>query len=150
MLSFSINVTLARCLPGFYFPTDADSSLSECRCSASDEDERYKHIPSCNRTTLQAFLQPHYWAGYIKNDSVLVIGKCPSGYCYSNGNNNLPLPTEASDTKLNELICSPNNREGVLCGRCKPGYYIYRNTKDYKCGKCSIKYGVALQILVTY
>ena len=150
VLSFSINATLSRCPPGFYPKETQNTSLSECRCSAYDKNEMYKHIPHCERTTLQALLQPQYRAGYIKNHSVLVTAKCPSGYCYSNGNNNLPLPTEANDTKLNELICSPNNREGVLCGRCKPGYYIYRNTKDYKCGKCSIKYGVALQILVTY
>ena len=152
VLSFSINVTLSRCPPGFYPKETQNPSLSKCRCSAYDKNERYKHIPHCERTTLQALLQPQYWAGYIpwKNNNILVTGKCPSGYCYSNGNNNLPLPTEANDTKLNELICSPNNREGVLCGRCKPGYHIYRNTKDYKCGKCLIKYGVALQILVTY
>ena len=153
VLSFSINVTLTKCPPGFHFPTETEnSSLSECRCSASDEKEKYKYIPSCKRTTLQAFLQPQYWAGYIQNDTVLVTGKCPSGYCYSNGNENLPLPTEANDTKLNELICSPKNREGVLCGRCKQGYHIYRNTKDFKCGKCSIKYAPAfvLQIIAVY
>ena len=90
--------------------------------------------------------------GYIQNDTMLVTGKCPSGYCYSNGNENLPLPTEANDTKLNELICSPKNREGVLCGRCKQGYHIYHNTKYFKCGKCSIKYApvFVLQIIAVY
>ena len=158
VLSFSINnVTLAKCPPGFYFPpADSDnSSLSKCKCSASDENEKYKHIPRCKRTTLQALLRPQYWAGYIpcQNDSELVTGKCPLGYCYSNGSNELELPTEADQRKLCELICSPSNRCGTLCGRCKQGYHIYANAKDYvyKCGNCSkIKYGVVIQIFAKY
>ena len=154
VLSFSINATLAKCPPGFYIP-EGDSPISECKCSASDKNERYKHILRCERTTLQAFLQPQYWAGYIpcKNDSVLVTGKCPLGYCHSNGSNELELPTKADPLKLCALICSPKNRCGTLCGRCKQGYHIYANGKDYvyKCGNCStIKYGIVIQIFAKY
>jgi len=150
-LSFRINTTLARCPPGFYFPTGtANSSQSECVCSVYDKDERYNHIPYCDETALQAFLQPQFWAGYIRNNSVLVTGRCPPGYCHAEGNKKLPLPIEASNEKLNELICSPNNREGILCGRCKPGYHIYINSKDYKCGKCTIKHSHVIQSLAKY
>ena len=156
VLSFTINATLVKCPPGFYFPKCTGSpSLSECICSTSNENERYKHIPYCKRSIMQAVLQPQYWAGYIStpDDSVLVIGKCPSGYCFSNGSKKLLLPMEADPDKLNELICFPKNRNGTLCGRCKQGYHIYANAKDYvyKCGNCSeIKYGVVKQIFAKY
>ena len=155
VLSFTINATLVKCPPGFYFPkSTASSSLDGCTCSTFDENERYKHIPYCKGNVMQAVLQPQHWAGYIswQNNSVLVTGKCPSGYCYSNGSNKLALPTEADPDKLYELICLPNNRNGTLCGRCKAGYHIYANAKNYvyKCGKCSIKYGHVIQIFAKY
>ena len=151
VLSFTINTTLATCPPGYYFPTDtANSSHSKCICSINDEHQRYDHIPHCRESAFKAVLQPQFWAGYpqnIQDGSILVTAKCPSGYCYANGSKKLLLSTEA---ELNELICSPNNRRGTLCGRCENGYYIYANAKDYKCGKCSVKNGYVWQFFAKY
>ena len=144
VLSFSINATLARCPPGFYLPKTAPVSQSKCRCSVYNSDEKYNDIPYCDESSSRAFIQSQFWAGYIRDESVLVVGRCPPGYCLSNGSRQIPLPTEASNEKLDELICSPNNREGVLCGQCKPGYSVYTNSKFYKCGQCSVQSGIAV------
>jgi len=141
ILSFSLNTTLTRCPPGFYLPKTSDPSNSLCRCSIYDKSKRYSEIPYCNEATLQAYLQPHFWAGYIRNNSVLVTGRCPASYCFTNGTKKLALPTEASNEKLNHLICSPTNREGILCGQCKQGYHIYANSKVHKCGQCTVLHG---------
>jgi len=140
-LTFSLNTTLIKCPPGFYLPKTSDPSKSLCRCSIYDKNERYDEIPYCNEATLQAYLQPHFWAGYIRNNSVLVTGRCPARYCFTNGTKKLALPTEASNVELNHLICSPTNREGILCGQCKQGYHIYANSKVHKCGQCTILHG---------
>ena len=97
-----------------------------------------------------AFLQSHFWAGYIRNNSVLVVGRCPPEYCLSNGSRQIPLPTVANNTKLDKLICSPNNRKGVLCGRCKPEYFVYANSKYYECGRCTVKSGHLVQFFAKY
>ena len=150
ILSFSLNTTLTRCPPGFYLPKTSDPSKSECRCSIYDKNERYSEIPYCNEATLQAFLQPHFWAGYIRNNSVLVTGRCPTSYCFTNGTKKLALPTEASNKELNNLICSPTNREGTLCGQCKSEYYIYANSKVHKCGQCTILHGKVIILFAKY
>ena len=152
VLSFTINITLAECPPGYYFPTDtANPSHGKCICSVYDKNQRYDHVPYCEVATFQAVLQPQFWAGYPQGGNVLVTGKCPSGYCHTNKTKKLLLPPEANSDQLNELICSPNNRTGTLCGRCKNGYHIYANAKPYyKCGKCSGKNGYVLQIFSKY
>ena len=99
---------------------------------------------------MQAFIQSQFWAGYIRNNSVLVVGRFPSGYCLSNGSRQIPLPTEANNTKLDELICSPNNREGVLCGRCRSGYYVYANSKFFECGQCNVEPGYLVLFFAKY
>ena len=150
VLAFSLNATLTQCPPGFYLPKTVPVSESKCRCSVYDANEKYNDIPYCDEASMQAFIQSPSWAGYIRNDSVLVIGRCPPGYCVSNGSRQIILPTEANNTKLNELICSPNKREGVLCGHCKPGYFVYANSKYYKCGQCTIKSGWLVVFFAKY
>lgn len=150
VLTFSLNATLAKCPPGFYLPKTTPVSQSKCRCTVYDANEKYNDIPYCDESALQAFMQSQFWAGYINNDSILVIGRCPPGYCLSNGSRQIPLPTEASNEKLNELICSPKNREGVLCGRCKEGYYVYANSKYYECGLCTVKSGILVEFFAKF
>ena len=150
VLSFSLNATLAQCPPGFYLPKTTPVSESKCRCSAYDANEKYDDIPYCDEASTQAFIQSQFWAGYIRNNSVLVVGRCPPEYCLSNGSRQIPLPTEANNTKLDEFICSPSNREGVLCGRCRPGYYVYVNSKYYTCGKCTVKIGHLVEFFAKY
>ena len=109
VLSFSLNSTLARCPPGFYLFQNADRSTSTCRCSVYDENEKYSDIPYCDEGVFKAFIQPQYWAGYIRDDSVLVTSRCPPGYCFTNGNKIIQLPSEAGNEQLDRLICSPQN-----------------------------------------
>ena len=152
VLSFSLNATLAKCPPGFYLPKTTSVSESKCRCSVHDVNEKYNDIPYCDESSMQAFLQSQFWAGYIRNHSVLVVGRCPSEYCLSNESRQIPLPTEANNTKLDELICSPNNREGILCGRCKPGYFVYANSKfrKFECGQCTVEPGYLVLFFAKY
>ena len=48
-----------------------------------------------------------------------------------------PLPQNFSD--LDEAMCSPFNRQGLLCGSCRPGYGIAVYSIGYPCAKCNAK-----------
>ena len=149
VLSFSLNSTLAKCPPGFYLFQNDDRSTSTCRCSVYDDNEKYNDIPYCDEVAFRAFIQPQFWVGYTRDD-VLVTGRCPPGYCFSN-NSIIELPSEARNEQLDQLICSPQNRQGVLCGRCKEGYYIYANSKYYDCGDCTAsESGIVVQIFAKF
>ena len=148
--SLTLNSTLGECPPGFYLSKNKDLSTSTCRCSVYDDNQKYTDIPYCDEVAFKAYIQPQHWAGYIKDDSVLVTGRCPPGYCFNNNNRIIELPLEAGNEHLDQLICSPQNRQGVLCGRCKPGYRIYANSKYYQCGECTIKQGLLVQFFAKY
>ena len=150
VLSFTLNSSLSKCPPGFYLSENEDHSMSTCMCSVYDDNQKYTDIPYCDEVAFEAYIQPQHWAGYIKDDNVLVTGRCPPGYCYDNDNRIIQLPSKAGSEQLDQLICSPQHRQGVLCGRCKPGYRIYANSKYYECGNCTIKPGLVVQIFAKF
>ncbi|CAI8009090.1 hypothetical protein GBAR_LOCUS6154 [Geodia barretti] len=45
------------------------------------------------------------------------------------------MPSNAS--QLDEVMCGPYNRRGLLCGECKDGYGPAVYSFDQKCAKCS-------------
>ena len=44
------------------------------------------------------------------------------------------LPSNASE--LDDVMCGPFNRTGMLCGKCKDGYYPLVNSLDVNCVQC--------------
>ena len=46
----------------------------------------------------------------------------------------IKLPSNVSS--LNEFMCGPLNREGLLCGKCKDGYGTALYSYTLKCSKC--------------
>ena len=46
----------------------------------------------------------------------------------------IKLPSNVSS--LNEIMCGPLNREGLLCSKCKDGYGIALYSYTLKCSKC--------------
>ena len=71
-------------------------------------------------------------------DEDYVIGDCP--YVPVNDQNYYhgflkPLPENVSD--LDQVMCGPFNRQGLLCSSCKPGYGIAVYSIGYPCAKCS-------------
>ena len=137
-LSISVKVKLDECPPGFYlsFPTDTNKTL--CRCSVNVPNQDYLGIVECDNKNLVAYLRPGYYAGYVRLDGkkTLLTAGCPEGYCYSNSSY-IELPPNSSIEALDDLICKPKHRTGTLCGKCLEGNYIYVNSFNYECGKCT-------------
>ena len=132
-LSITVKVKLDECPPGFYLASD-----TVCKCSVNVPDQDYFGIVECDDKNLVAYLRPAHYAGYIKlaGKKTLLTAGCPLEYCYSNISY-LELPPNSSAEALDDLICKPKHRTGALCGKCSEGNYIYVNSYNYECGKCT-------------
>ena len=118
------NISLKPCPPGFLLNQKIGSC--ECRHFLDTVDI------SCDREyKILKPVKPLNWIGLIKNNSVTDehIGFapfCPTTYC--NGSSSLNV------TITNASLCL-NNRAGVLCGKCQPGYSI--TLGPHMCMVCS-------------
>ena len=138
-LSITVKIKLDECPPGFYLAFSSDPNKTICRCSVNVPDQDYLGIVECdNSKNLVAYLRPAHYAGYVSLDGkkTLLTAGCPEGYCYST-NSYLELPSNSSSEALDDLICKPEYRTGALCGKCSEGNYIYVNSYNYECGKCT-------------
>ena len=74
------------------------------------------------------------------------IGTCP----YSHVDNETDrLHTVMPDPDiLDEVMCGPYNRTGLLCGECKDGHGPVLYQYDVKCAKCSNSLGYAVMLYI--
>ena len=133
-----VDIEMHCCPPGYIF-TDVDS-LGTCICAASG----VQGLLECKQDTFQAVLEKDHWAGYLKSDSTmqhscngmkLFTAPCPPGYCSPSVQ---ILPQNQSKELLQDLLCAPNNRKGVLCGECMEGHSMPANLNGLNpvCTKC--------------
>ena len=75
---------------------------------------------------------------YNSSTKTIEYGRCPYIAQYNTTNVDymfyIQLPGNVS--LLNNFMCGPLNREGVLCGKCKDGYGIALYSYTLKCSKC--------------
>lgn len=152
-ISIIVSVKLADCPPGFYLSSKTYPTEAQCECSTNEPGKGYIGIVKCNTRKLVAYLQEAHFAGYINNGnhSVFVSSGCPLGYC-TDSDSYLELPPNSSVVALDNNVCQPQHRTGRLCGRCAKDHYIYANSFDYECGKCTIPLGweIVIYILAKY
>ena len=150
-VSLTLNITLEQCPPGYKW----NDTTKVCECRYED----WQGILYCDDVSFTSYLARGYWAGYIlSNNSMankrafkLVTVKCPSQFCT---NFDTPfrrqLTSQANDTALDHLICSPQKRTGKLCGNCTKdhGVAINVNAFQFNCTHCSdTKYSWLVYVL---
>lgn len=99
------------------------------------------HIPNAviKCDTKQTSVLDCHCVTYNKNEVVMEAGHC--FYNCENVRRNLTdvvyhsLPNNLSG--LNEVMCGKFNRQGTLCGECKPGFFPLAYTYNLTCVKCS-------------
>ena len=140
VISAKLSVKLIECPPGYYL--DANKNYT-CQCSYLNSRQRLDGILSCDSETFTAKIKRGYWAGYhlspehpTPTDSNLVTGQCPRHYCNVK-EQEIYLPDKSNITLLNELLCSPYNRNGTLCGKCSNGHGVAINSLYLDCIDCS-------------
>ena len=124
------------CPPGYYL-----ASNETCQCSFLNHKQQLNGILSCDNDRHAARIKRGYWAGYelskqhpTPNYTNLVTGQCPRHYCskMKTLQQNF-LPNITNITILDDLVCSPFNRTGTLCGRCLEGFAVAVNSPYYDC-----------------
>ena len=114
-VTYKVEIDMSCCPPGFLY---REKEMT-CECSSSTN-----MIRTCQTRNFSATLSRGYWAGYIPDNNLschhLWGGECPSGFCSYDPSTPLPLTANVDD--LDNLMCGGNNRKGILCGQCKPGY----------------------------
>ena len=145
----TVSVKLDNCPPGFYPSFKTYPNETQCKCSVNEPGEDYIGIVKCDTKKLVAYLKPAHYAGYIEknNRSVLLTSGCPLGYCTDNSSY-LELPSNSSAEALDDIVCKPQNRKGTLCGKCVKDHYIYANSFDHECGKCTMSLGLEIFIYI--
>ena len=113
---------------------------------------------TCTNWTIPAELKPFGNNNTDCNSILLVIGNCMTcnpttcTTVFSNCRLTLELNEEdgiivshninhylvsaCSCEELNDRVCGPFNREGLLCSKCKPGYGPALYSWSLKCEKC--------------
>ena len=138
--SFTINVTLSKCPPGFYFKNTVETYdktshngtahiFGECICTTgttkATDNHGYCGLYQCDQTGMIAYMHAHFWGG---------TADCLVGYCIKT-NAYYRLPTKFSK-EANISNTQSYNRHRRLCGRCKPGYYVSTKFPTFECYKC--------------
>ena len=91
-------------------------------------------------------------ATFSGQEGLFYVGQCPYSYKFNHSNGKYSrLPTDPD--LLNEAMCGPYNRKGLLCGECIDGYGPWVYTLDKKCVDCSkfsMSSAICLYLLVEF
>ena len=119
----TVEVHMKSCPPGYHQTEGSEV----CSCM-----ETIKAITRCDEN-FTAYLLPGYW-GHRNKDGEFKAFKCPKNYCIcSNGKKK----THQYECAFDKIACT-ENRQGILCGECSPGYSVQLGTE--KCDICSNYY----------
>ena len=133
-LFVSIPVHFQMCPPGL----TATATKNEMTCSCK---RGFVSNLECDGDG-NAMLRRNYWIGRWSGYDEYVVGEYP--YTPSSISSFVYLPKNNSAETLNNLLCGPSNRKGVLCSQCKEGYspsiFLRDKTCSY-CGDTSVQYG---------
>ena len=100
------------------------NSTGACECGS---------FLSCSNDKVE--IRIDHCATALGRDGDYFIGFCPFPNTVNNSNRmSSEMPSNAS--QLDEVMCGPYNRRGLLCGECKGGYGPAYSL-DRKCAKCS-------------
>ena len=133
----SVTATLS-CPPGFV------SQGNSCVCADWPD-----AIITCDEDSLNASIQIGYCMTYDNETGELRAGNCqPAFFRNDSYKFYYPLPTEVSD--LNDRVCGPFNREGLLCEECQDGFAV-SPINLLECINCtSVSNGWITFISITY
>ena len=80
------------------------------------------------------------------------VSYCPFTHTV-NSTNRLYSEMPSNASQLDEVMCGPYNRRGLLCGECKDGYGPAVYSSDMKCVNCSSswsRYAIALYLFLQF
>ena len=130
------------CPTWFYF----SNITQRCECGVSSGGV------NCYQQAMVVTMEFDYCATFSGQEGVFYAGYCPYSYKFNHSNEWYSLLTGDPDL-LNEAMCGPYNRRGLLCGECVDGYGPGVYTFDRKCVDCSkfsMSSAICLYLLVEF
>ena len=126
----------------FYYDSDTDP----CHCF-----DYYAGYCYGNK----AYLLSGFCATYDKETDIISLSMCPyRGFTYHEIKTDWYLELPDNISLLNDYMCEPLNREGILCSSCKKGYGHTLTSigfQDFECHKCrGVWFGVLLYICLEF
>ena len=100
-----------------------------CICAST-----YQSTVWCTPDTLNVRMDDKHWIGQLNDSEEYYVAPCPPSFCMVTESSEIHLPNSSSH--LSEYVCS-NNRSGVLCGECLPGYGPAVNSPYLECVNCT-------------
>ena len=128
--TMSESAYLTFACPPWFKPTLQANGTVTCTCGGEIGD-----IVRCDQSNLQATLRLGNCMTFDTKIKKTFVGVCPLLPAENATLGYIHLPRNLSD--LNEFMCDRYNREGQLCGRCKPGYSSTILTYGGPCVKCT-------------
>ena len=102
-------------------------------CECGYQDTWYIH---CNQQERKAEIADGFCATSTEQEGLYYAGRCPFRHTENNTDRVFSeLPGDPD--LLNDTMCRPYNRKGLLCGRCIDGYGPAVYSLDMKCANCS-------------
>ena len=133
--SGSGNSTL--CPTWFYY----SNTTEQCECG-----EQFQDRISCKQHSRAAYIANGFCASTSRQEGLYYAGLCPFRHTENNTNRLFSrLPSDPD--MLDDAMCGPYNRKGLLCGECIDGYGPAVYSRDMKCTKCSTVYVVAYLVI---
>jgi hypothetical protein len=131
-----------QCPPWFFYNTAAE----QCEYYSNPNTE---DIVKCSCNERAALVKYGYCMTY--SDGGTFVGKCQyfeiQGHNSSDTPGYITLPGNISE--LNEYMCGPMNRKGLVCSECKEGFGPSVTSLGYRCFKCAW-YGIPLYLFLDF
>ena len=137
MSQFNLYITFLNCTCPIGFQQRFTEANNKCECEC--DSNLHPYITSCNYSTKSLLRDGSFWIGYLNDTesddsddyNYLIYPYCPLDYCLTSNQKilvNLNIENGA------DAQCA-NNRSGILCGVCVPGFSISLGTS--RCIPCS-------------
>ena len=132
------------CSPGSYY----DTSSKQCKCYADLELNSQGGL-KCYKG--EVLLHYNFCMTFVKDSDMLSVSFCPyfdvQGHNISTEPGFIRLPKNISE--LNDYMCGPMNRKGIVCSECIEGYGTSITSTKPRCSDCTNAwYGVPLYIFL--
>ena len=149
-LTFLVISSVAVCSTVYAAPRDCptwtlpDSSSNKsqggCKCGNSVGD-----LVKCDSDDLNVSLLMDHCMTFDKEAGMAYLASCPFRL---KGRYNMYNPLPRNVSELNDFVCSPYNRHGLVCSQCNSGYGPSVYTNNLQCYQCSVPYSGWLLYIV--
>ena len=133
--SSSVSVSNTTCPTWFYYNNET------CECGL-----QFGGKVHCNQQDMTAEIADGFCATSTEQEDLYYAGYCPLRHT-ENNTDRMYSEMPSDPNILNDTMCGPYNRTGLLCGRCIDGYGPAVYSLDMKCADCSnISTGSAISL----